>query len=64
MSVKDEKDCLLTLVDKFSRHKIAYKLESKNSLVIEQKLFDAIKKHQIASMTFDNDLAFAQHYKL
>jgi len=55
---------LLTLVDKFSRHKIAYKLESKNSLVIEQKLLDTIKKYQIASMTFDNDLAFAQHYRL
>jgi len=64
LSVKEEKDCLLTLVDKFSRHKIAYKLRSKDSLVIEQKLLDAIKKHQIASMTFDNDLAFAQHHKL
>ncbi len=64
VSTKEEKDCLLTLVDKFSRHKIAYKLESKNSLVIEQKLLDTIKKYQIASMTFDNDLAFAQHYRL
>jgi len=64
MSVKTEKDCVLTLIDKFTRCKIAIKLASKDSIIIEKILMKIIKKYQILSITFDNDLAFAQHYKL
>jgi len=64
MSVKTEADCVLTLIDKFTRCKIAIKLTSKDSHIIEKVLKKVIKKYQILSITFDNDLAFAQHYKL
>ena len=55
---------LLTLVDKMTRWKIAYKLTNKSPLGVKEKLLEAIKKFSIRSMTFDNGLEFMYHHKL
>jgi len=63
-SVKWDRTVFMTLVDKFSRHKIAVKLNHKEARLVEQELKKIIKIHWIKSITFDNDLSFARHYKL
>lgn len=42
------------------------KIESKEAAYIEKKIKKIINRchHHVKSITFDNDLAFAQHYKI
>lgn len=61
---KWEKDVIMTLIDKFSRFKVAVKLDNKESKNVYNHLLDLIKKLDIKSITFDNDTSFALHYKL
>lgn len=55
---------LLTLVDKMTRWKVAYKLTSRSPQGVKEKLLEAIKKFSIRSMTFDNGFEFMYHHKL
>lgn len=63
-SIKWDKTVFMTLVDKYSRFKIALKLEHKEARLVEQELKRVINIYGIKSITFDNDLSFARHYKL
>lgn len=64
VSKKWDNAVIMTLIDKFSRFKIAVKLPSRDSIVVFNTLKELIKKYHIISITFDNDLWFALHYKL
>lgn len=57
---------LLVLQDRKSRMTWLEKIESKSADYIENKINKMIKrcKHQVISITTDNDLAFANHHKL
>jgi len=63
-SIKWDKTVILTLIDKASRKKFAYKLPDKKSDRVLKILKKIIKKYSVKSMTFDNDNWFAKHYKL
>ncbi len=63
-SIKWDTTVLLTLIDKFSRLKIAVKLPHKKAWLVENVLRKLISKRWIKTITFDNDLSFARHYKL
>lgn len=63
-SIRWDKTVFLTLVDKFSRLKIAIKLPNKESKLVLKTLKYLIKKYDIKSITFDNDNGFALHYLL
>ena len=54
----------MTLIDKFSRLKVAVKLSSRDSIEVFETLEDIIYKYNILSLTFDNDNGFALHHKL
>ena len=58
------KEVLLTIIEKKSRRKIAKKLPNKKAINVELMLKCRIKKLWIKSITFDNWLEFANHYKL
>ena len=58
-----DKTVILTLIDKWSRFKLAVLLPHKESLLVKEVLLQLIKKHNIQSITFDNDLSFAKHYE-
>jgi len=55
---------VMTLIDKFSRLKVAVKLPSRDSVVVFDALVELINKYHILSITFDNDTWFALHYLL
>ncbi len=59
-------DCMVLLVciDKLSREKYAVKLPNRKSDLVFNALRKIIEKHNIKSMTFDNDNGFAKHYNL
>ncbi len=59
-----DKTVFLTLIDKYSRQKIAVKLPHKEAWLVERVLHQLIKQYSIKTITFDNDLSFARHYKL
>jgi len=61
---KWSKDVLLTLTEKKSRFKVAYKLKNKKPAWVLKKLLIAIKKFWIKSITFDNWVEFMYHYRL
>ena len=58
------KEVLLTIIEKKSRRKIAKKLENKKAISIEIVLKSRIQSLWIKSITFDNWLEFANHYRL
>jgi len=58
------KEVLLTLTEKKTRYKLAYKLPSKSPSEVLKKLQVVIKKYGIQSITFDNWVEFMYHYKL
>ena len=58
------KEVLLTIIEKKSRRKIAKKLPNKKAINVELILKKWIKNLWINSITFDNWLEFANHYKL
>ena len=64
VSTKDDKTVILTLVDKYSRFKIAQHLPDKQAWRVRDALLVLIKQHGIKTITFDNDLSFAYHGQL
>jgi len=58
------KEVLLTIIEKKSRRKIAKKLPNKKAINVELVLKYRIKNLWIKSITFDNWLEFANHYRL
>lgn len=58
------KVCLLVLIEKYSRFKIAAKLENKSPELVKEKLLIKIKKRWIKSITFDNWIEFMYHESL
>lgn len=58
------KEVLLTIIEKKSRRKIAKKLPDKKAENVELVLKKRINDLWIKSITFDNWLEFANHYKL
>lgn len=58
------KEVLLTIIEKKSRRKIAKKLPNKKAINVELILKSRINDLWIKSITFDNWLEFANHYKL
>lgn len=58
------KAVLLTLTEKVSRLKLAYRLPNKSPAEVQKKLQSAIKHFGIKSITFDNWVEFMYHYKL
>ena len=63
-SVKWDKTVILRLIDKYSRRRIAIKLENKWSILVRDTIKEYIKKYNIKSITFDNDLSFGLHREL
>lgn len=59
------KPALLIMIDRKTREIDLIKIESKSSKYISKKIKTRLKKkEQIHTLTFDNDLAFADHEKL
>jgi len=58
------KEVLLVVIEKVTRWKLAFKLANKQAKTIEYKLKDMIHILWIKSITFDNWVEFANHYKL
>lgn len=58
------KDVLLTLTEKKTRFKLAYKLSNRSPIEVQKKLQSVIKRFGIQSITFDNWIEFMYHYKL
>lgn len=58
------KEVLLVIIEKKTRRKIAKKLPNKKAITIEKTLEKRVKILWIKSITFDNWLEFANHYKL
>jgi transposase, IS30 family len=58
------KAVLLTLTEKVSRLKLAYRLPNKSPLTVQKKLQSIIERFGIKSITFDNWIEFMYHYKL
>lgn len=58
------KAVLLTLTEKVSRLKLAYRLPSKSPSEVLKKLPSVIKRFGIKSITFDNWVELMYHYKL
>ena len=58
------KDVLLVIIEKVSRWKMAIKLPNKKAITVENTLRRWIDILWIKSITFDNWLEFANHYKL
>jgi hypothetical protein len=58
------KAVLLTLTEKVSRLKLAYRLPNKSPLTVQKKLQSIIEQFGIKSITFDNWIEFMYHYKL
>lgn len=58
------KAVLLTLTEKVSRLKLAYRLPSKSPTEVQKKLQPVIKQFGIKSITFDNWVEFMYHYRL
>jgi len=63
-SIKTDPTCILRLIDKLLRKNIAIKIPNKNAERIEKIIEELVKKEWIKSLTFDNGLEFAYHYKL
>ena len=63
-SVTGDRTVFLTLIDKYSRWKIAVKLPHKEAWLVEVTLKQLINQYGMKTITFDNDLSFARHYKL
>jgi IS30 family transposase len=63
-SVKGDKTVILRLIDKYSRWRIAIKLEHKWGELVRDELRRCIKKYGIKSITFDNDMSFGLHWEL
>jgi IS30 family transposase len=63
-SIKWDKTVILRLIDKYSRRRIAIKLEHKWAILVRDRIKDCIRKYGIMSITFDNDLSFALHRQL
>jgi len=61
---KGTKAVLLTLTEKASRLKLAYRLVSKSPSEVLKKLHPVIKQFGIKSITFDNWIEFMYHYRL
>ena len=61
---KGTKAVLLTLTEKASRLKLAYRLPSKSPSEVLKKLHPVIKQFGIKSITFDNWIEFMYHYRL
>lgn len=64
VSTKDDTTVLLTLVDKYSRQKIARVLPDKKADRVRDHLQELAKQWWMKSITFDNDLSFAYHGQL
>jgi transposase, IS30 family len=58
------KEVLLVIIEKVSRWKMAVKLPNKKAITVEQVLRRWINILGIKSITFDNGVEFANHYKL
>lgn len=58
------KEVLLVVIEKMSRWKMAIKLLNKKAKTVEEILKKWIKILWIKSITFDNGVEFANHYKL
>ena len=58
------KEVLLVIIEKKTRRKIAKKLPNKKAITIENVLQKRVNILWIKSITFDNWLEFANHYKL
>ncbi|RZS94579.1 IS30 family transposase [Cecembia calidifontis] len=67
MMGKNHKSALLVLVDRATLVTTIEKLDGKNADIIEQKIAKRIQRIGASffkSITFDNDMAFANHYKI
>jgi IS30 family transposase len=64
MWTKNNKTCILTLVEMKTRYIIAVKCNSKTPDEIYQKLKEIVKDYHIKSITFDNWIEFMKHNKL
>lgn len=63
-STKWDKTVILRLIDKYSRRRIAIKLEHKGSELVRNSIKKCIEDYGIRSIVFDNDLSFALHRQL
>ncbi len=61
---KGTKEVLLVIIEKKTRRKISKKLPNKKAITIEKVLRTRVQRLWIKSITFDNWLEFANHYKL
>lgn len=61
---QETKEVLLVIIEKVTRWKMAMKLPNKKAFTVEQVLRKWIKMLDIKSITFDNGVEFANHYKL
>jgi IS30 family transposase len=63
-SIRGDKTVILRLIDKYSRRRIAIKLENKWAELVRDQIKECIERYRIRSITFDNDLSFALHWQL
>lgn len=63
-STKWDTTVILVLIDKYSRFRYAIMLADKKSYTVYQALMYCIKEYGLKTITFDNDLWFAWHYRL
>jgi len=63
-SRRDDKTVILTLLERKSRYLIATMLPNKRPSTIKKAIEDSLHRFPCHSITFDNGLEFAHHYKL
>lgn len=63
-SIKGDKTVILRLIDRYSRRRIAIKLEHKWAELVRDTIKKCINEYWIKSITFDNDLSFGLHWQL
>jgi|SRR6185295_1255876 len=64
VSRRGDKTSLLTILERKSRYLFASKVPNKKSDQVRKKISQMMKKLAVQTMTFDNGVEFAYHYKL
>lgn len=64
VSRRGDKTSLLTLLERKSRYLFVGKVPNKQSSQIQKRISQMMKKTTVHTMTFDNGVEFAHHYKL
>jgi len=64
VSRRGDKTSLLTILEKMSRFLLARKIPNKKSGQVQQTIVATTKDMPVYTMTFDNGVEFAHHYKL